>query len=77
MEQSSNDGFAKEKWYFKKRSLIVSILIVGPFALPLLWANPRYSLTAKVLWSLIIIGITVGLGIFTQQLLAYLMQQLA
>lgn len=74
---SPNDGASKEKWYFKKSALIVSLIVAGPMALPLLWANPRYSLAAKVLWSVLILAFTVGLGFLTHQLLQYLLGQLA
>ena len=66
----------KPKWYFTKRALIVAILSVGPFALPLLWFNPRYSMTAKVVWSVLILGVTLGLGVFTGWLFKVLMAQL-
>src|SRR5947207_56568 len=38
----------KEKWYFKNSALIVLFLCVGPFALPALWWNPRFSRTVKL-----------------------------
>lgn len=42
-------------------ALIITFLLVGPFMLPLLWRNPRFSKKAKVIWSIILIAFTVGL----------------
>ena len=67
----------KGKWYFKKGPLILSLIFIGPLALPLLWANPRYSALAKVFWSAVILGITIGLALVTHQLLQFLLKQLS
>ncbi len=32
--------------------VIVMLLVVGPFAIPLLWQSARFSKTAKILWTL-------------------------
>ncbi len=48
------DGFSRpgpkpgqRKWYFSNGSVIFALLCLGPFALPLVWRNPRYKLTTK------------------------------
>jgi hypothetical protein len=64
----------KDKWYFKKRTLISAILVLGPFALPLLWAHPRYSLLAKVLWTIGIVVLTYLLGLLTHYLIQYTLE---
>ena len=43
------------KWYFTSSILVIAILTIGPLALPLLWFNPDYSRTKKVIISLIVI----------------------
>jgi hypothetical protein len=43
------------KWYFRTPSLVIAFLCVGPFALPLLWFNPRFSMRSKIIISVIII----------------------
>lgn len=48
----------KQKWYFKSWSLVISFLCVGPFMLPLVWTNPRFSKQAKITVSVIIIVLT-------------------
>ena len=49
----------KAKWYFKNTSLVVAFLMVGPLALPLVWANPKRSMQAKILISVVMIVITI------------------
>lgn len=44
-----------EKRYFKTSFLIMAFLCVGPFALPLLWINPRFSQRTKIIVSVIVI----------------------
>ncbi len=48
----------KEKWYFKNSSLIVAFLAIGPFALPLVWLNPKRSVRMKWAISIIMLVIT-------------------
>lgn len=52
----------KPKWYFTKKFLITALLMVGPLALPLLWINPKISTSHKILWTVIILGLTYALG---------------
>ena len=51
------------KWYFKTSSLLIAFLFVGPFALPLVWLNPDFSVKKKSVITLIVIIITYFLGI--------------
>jgi len=44
-----------DKWYFKNTSLVIGFLVVGPFILPLVWANPHFSNRKKIIISIIII----------------------
>ncbi len=53
----------QEKWYFKTYWLIIAFLCVGPFALPLVWFNSRFSQRKKIIISAIVIIITYLLGI--------------
>jgi len=52
------DSPQNEKWYFKTWSLIFSFLCVGPFMLPLVWANPRFSKRLKIIISLVAVILT-------------------
>lgn len=52
----------QEKWYFKVSILIVAFLCFGPFALPLIWFNPRFSPKVKIIISIIVVIISYYLG---------------
>lgn len=52
------DDNNQQKWYFKTRSIVISFLLIGPFMLPLVWANPRFSKKVKVIISLTVIILT-------------------
>ncbi|MCK4886495.1 MAG: zinc ribbon domain-containing protein [Planctomycetes bacterium] len=48
-----------DKWYHATPFVIMMVLIVGPFALRLVWGNPRYNTTVKIIATVIIIAITI------------------
>jgi len=50
------------KWYLKKQILVVGFLCVGPLALPLLWLNPEISKNKKIIFTAIVLLLTVVLG---------------
>lgn len=50
------------KWYFKTPAIIMGFLMVGPFVLPLVWFNPRYSRNTKFVVSAVVLGATYLLG---------------
>lgn len=59
----------QDKWYFKTSVLIIAFLCVGPFALPLVWLNPRFSSKTKIIISLIVIILSYYIGVlFTNSL---------
>ena len=53
----------KDKWYFQPYVLVIAFLSVGPFALPLVWRNPRFSRRSKTLISIAIIVLSYLLGV--------------
>ena len=57
------DKKPQHKWYFKMSTLVIGFLCVGPFVLPLVWFNPRFTRNTKIVISLIIILISYYLGI--------------
>jgi len=63
-----------DKWYFRNSSLIIALLCIGPLALPLVWFNPRFNKTIKVIISIIVIALTYYLTIFLLKSLQYLNQ---
>ena len=51
----------KQQWYFKTSTLIMGFLFVGPFIIPLIWFNPRYSKVKKIVISVVLIIISIFL----------------
>ena len=45
----------KGPWYSNNGLIIMAILTVGPFALPLVWVNKRYSLSVKIIVTVIVV----------------------
>lgn len=41
-------------WYFSTAAIIIGLGTVGPFALPLVWFHPRYSMTAKIVITVVV-----------------------
>lgn len=51
------------KWYFKPSALIIAFLCVGPFALLLVWFNPRFNQKTKIIISVIVIILSCYFGV--------------
>ena len=49
----------KKKWYFNTSAIVISILCLGPLGLPLVWLNPRYKTTTKLVITCIVIGVSI------------------
>ena len=58
----------KQKWYFSNWTVVIGILIIGPLALPLVWFNKRYTVTMKVVLTIVVIVGTFLLLLFIVQL---------
>ena len=54
-------GKPKPRWYLKTSTLIWGFLVTGPLVIPLVWANPHFSLTKKIVLSAVFIIITIVL----------------
>jgi len=52
-----------EKWYFKNHILIVAFLCIGPFMLPLVFFNPRFNKTQKIIITSTITVLSFVLGV--------------
>ena len=66
----------KTPWYFNSSSLIVSFLVTGPFMLPLVWFHPKMSRTAKIVWTVVIVAVTLFIIKSTADLLGHLKKSL-
>jgi hypothetical protein len=45
----------RSKWFFTKTALVIAFICAGPFALLLVWFNPRFSRKAKIIISVVIL----------------------
>jgi uncharacterized membrane protein YvbJ len=48
----------KAPWYLRPGWLITAVLCVGPFAIPLFWFQPDFSLRKKIIWTLVVLILT-------------------
>lgn len=47
------------KWYYSRYAVAIGLGTIGPFALPLVWFNPRYTVSTKVALTVLILALTV------------------
>ena len=52
-------GGPKTKWYFATSDIIITLLCIPPLAFPMVWLNPRYKTTTKLVYT----GLTIALTI--------------
>jgi hypothetical protein len=64
------------KWYHKTPTVVISILLLGPLALPLVWFNPKYSIAAKIIVTIVVVAATVALSVWMVELYAHLLEQI-
>ena len=46
------------KWYHMNGPIIIALVCFGPFALPMVWSNPRYGVLTKVLITVLTLAAT-------------------
>ena len=63
MDQLSSSEKKPVKWYFKTGSIVAAFLCVGPFALPLLWLSPAITRRKKIIYSVLMIAISVYISV--------------
>jgi hypothetical protein len=66
----------KTKWFFSTNAVVLALLCVGPFALPLVWFNPRFKNITKIIVSVLVVILTVFCYIYVQNLYSQLTDQL-
>ena len=66
----------KTKWYYSTSFILVGVLIAGPFALPLVWKNPKYKPITKLIITIAVISFTIWLCYLVGQLYQRLIQQI-
>jgi len=54
----------KTKWYYSTSAIVIGLLVLGPFALPLVWRNPKYEVITKVIITIVVIAVTIAVTIW-------------
>jgi uncharacterized membrane protein YvbJ len=67
---------ANIKWYHRTPFVVISILCFGPLALPLVWFNPSYSAVTKVVVTIAVIVLTIGLCLASVEVYVNLLKQI-
>jgi predicted nucleic acid-binding Zn ribbon protein len=58
----------KTKWYYSTSAIVIGLLVAGPFALPLVWKNPKYEPITKTIITIVVIVVTIWLCYYTGRL---------
>ncbi len=65
------------RWYFRLPTVVIAILLLGPFAIPLVWKNPAISKKLKIWISILIIALTVWLIYASVNVIQLLLKEVA
>ncbi len=76
LSQSAKPAGPKTKWYYSTNVIVIAILCVGPFALPLVWFNPRYKIITRAVITVVVIVITVLASMLMSRMYSQTMNQL-
>ena len=74
LDESSDSS--KPKWFFSTNVIVLALLIAGPFALPLVWLNPRYKNITKIIVTFLVLVITIFCYIYIKNLYSNLNEQI-
>ena len=55
---------SKQPWYYKNTSMLVAFVVGGPLMLPMVWLNPKFDLTKKILVTAVVLVLTYLLILF-------------
>lgn len=67
---------SQKKWLHSTSAVVLGLLTLGPFALPMVWANPRYSRGVKTVITVVVLVATVALGVATYKVYMSTLNQL-
>ena len=73
---SSPQPKPKAKWYYSTSAMVIGLVCLGPLALPLVWASPKYKVMTKIIITLVVIAITISLCWVMVQLTQWAMEQI-
>lgn len=75
MNDSTIQTQSQTKWYFKPIIVIIAILCIGPFALPLVWLSPVFKKSHKIVLTILLIIVAIGLIIGSIKLYNILLEK--
>jgi hypothetical protein len=64
------------KWYHSKYAVVIGLVTLGPFALPMVWSNPRYSVLTKMTLTVLTLAVTALLVAILVVVFVRLMEQI-
>lgn len=64
------------KWYHTTPSVVISLLLFGPLALPLVWFHPRYKPATKIALTVVVLVVTVLCVWLMMTMFGYLFDQI-
>ena len=67
----------KAKWQESTFAVVFALLCLGPFALPMVWRNQRYSVTVKTVISIVVLAVTIGLVMLVFILVNHILGQIS
>ncbi len=67
---------SKTKWYFSTSAVVITLLCLGPLALPFVWLNPRYRIVTKLAATVIVIALSIFFSYLTVNIYLRLTEQI-
>ena len=67
---------SKSKWYFSTSAVVIGLIVLGPFALPMVLLNPRYKIITKLIITILVIVITILLVYLTVSVYVRFIEQM-
>ncbi|MBW8035627.1 MAG: zinc ribbon domain-containing protein [Planctomycetes bacterium] len=64
------------KWYYSVWAIVIGLVTLGPFALPLVWKNPKYKVNTKIVITIVVIVVTIWLCYLMANMYKQLIQQI-
>jgi uncharacterized membrane protein YvbJ len=64
------------KWYNSTAVIILALLILGPFALPLIWRHPTYHIAVKIVVTVVMLLMTAWLCLIMFELVRKATEQI-
>ena len=66
----------KAKWYHQTSTVVIALLCLGPLALPLVWFNPRYKITTRIVVTILVIALSIWIYYLTMGMYKELTDQI-